>query len=158
MQQEVNSHITVFSTENKSSHCFLTTLTLLAGWQKGHPACKKLSGEVLAWLSVWSEVQICIWPSWCHYHSLPLASEKSRSVLPFWYRLTWVVPDKRPLNMCVCFWIMTDGKTTDPNLLQNRTFSKSQIFKRDCRMQITKPLVMTIINYIVLCIAYTSAK
>jgi len=28
-----------------------------------HPACKKLSGGVLAWLSVWSEVQTCIWPS-----------------------------------------------------------------------------------------------
>jgi len=27
---------------------------LLVGWQEGHPACKKLSGEVLAWLSVWS--------------------------------------------------------------------------------------------------------
>ena len=26
-------------------------------------ACKKLSGGVLAWLSVWSEVQTCIWPS-----------------------------------------------------------------------------------------------
>jgi len=33
-------------------------LTLLVGRQEGHPACKKLSGEVLAWLSVWSEVQI----------------------------------------------------------------------------------------------------
>ena len=22
--------------------------------------------------------------------------------LPFWYRLTWVVPDKGPLNGCVC--------------------------------------------------------
>ena len=29
---------------------------LLVGQQEGHPACKKLSGEVLAWLSVWSEV------------------------------------------------------------------------------------------------------
>jgi len=38
-------------------------LTLLFGWQEGHPACKKLSGGVLAWLSVWSEVQTCIWPS-----------------------------------------------------------------------------------------------
>jgi len=38
-------------------------LTLLVGRQEGHPACKKLSGEVLAWLSVWSEVQTCIWPS-----------------------------------------------------------------------------------------------
>jgi len=31
-------------------------LTLLVGWQEGHPACKKLSGGVLAWLSVWSKV------------------------------------------------------------------------------------------------------
>jgi len=38
-------------------------LTLLVGWQEGHPACKKLSGGVLAWFSVWSEVQTCIWPS-----------------------------------------------------------------------------------------------
>ena len=28
-------------------------------------------------------------------------SLKSRLVLPFWYRLTWVVPDKGPLNVCV---------------------------------------------------------
>jgi len=34
-----------------------SALTLLVGRQEGHPACKKLSGEVLAWLSVWSEVQ-----------------------------------------------------------------------------------------------------
>jgi len=27
-------------------------LTLLVGQQEGHPACKKLSGGVLAWLSV----------------------------------------------------------------------------------------------------------
>jgi len=38
-------------------------LTLLVGRQEGHPACKKLSGGVLAWLSVWSEVQTCMWPS-----------------------------------------------------------------------------------------------
>jgi len=30
------------------------TLTLLVGRQEGHPACKKFSGGVLAWLSVWS--------------------------------------------------------------------------------------------------------
>jgi len=30
------------------------------------------------------------------------ASVKSRLVLPLWYRLTWVVPDKGPLNGCVC--------------------------------------------------------
>jgi len=43
-----------------------SAMTLLVGRQERHPACKKLSGGVLAWLSVWSEVQtciICIWPS-----------------------------------------------------------------------------------------------
>ena len=40
-----------------------SALTLLVGWQEGHPACKKLSGGVLSWLSVCSEVQTCIWPS-----------------------------------------------------------------------------------------------
>ena len=75
---------------------------LLVGRQEGHPACRKLSGGVLAWLSVWSKMQTCIWPSWCHCHSLSLASVKSRLVLPFWYRLTWVVPEKEPLNGCVC--------------------------------------------------------
>jgi len=29
---------------------------LLVGRQEGHPACKKLSGGVQAWLSVWIEV------------------------------------------------------------------------------------------------------
>jgi len=58
-----------------------SALTLLVGRQEGHPACKKLSGRVLSWLSVWGEVQICIWTSWCHCHSLSLASVKSRLVL-----------------------------------------------------------------------------
>jgi len=38
----------------------LSVLTLLVGQQEGHRGCKKLSGGVLAWLSVWSEVQTCI--------------------------------------------------------------------------------------------------
>jgi len=41
----------------------LSALMLLVGRQEGHPAFKKLSGGVLAWLSVWSDVQTCIWPS-----------------------------------------------------------------------------------------------
>jgi len=51
--------------------------------RKGIRPEKKLSGGVLMWLSVWSEVQTCIGPSWCHCHSLSLASVKSRLVLPF---------------------------------------------------------------------------
>ena len=86
--------------------CYFTSigssaLTLLVGRQEGHLLCKKLNGGVLVWLSVWSEMQTCIWPSWCHCHSLPLASVKSRLILPFWYRLTRVVPEKGPLNGCV---------------------------------------------------------
>ena len=71
-------------------HCWL-------GGRKGIRPVKN-SGGVLAWLSVWSKVQTCIW----HCHSLFLASVKSRSVLPFWYLLTWVVLEKGPLNGCVC--------------------------------------------------------
>ena len=40
-----------------------SALTLLVGRQEGHPACKNLSGGVLAWLFVWSEVHTCIWPN-----------------------------------------------------------------------------------------------
>jgi len=77
-----------------------SALTLLVGRQEGHPACKILSGGVLAWLSVWSEVQTCI----AQLMPLSLASVKSRLVIPFWCWLTRVVPDKGPLNgrVCVC--------------------------------------------------------
>ena len=81
--------------DSKLSHFFhisfaFSALMLLVGRQEGHPACKKLSCGVLTWLSVWSEVQV-----------LSLNSVKSRLVLPFWYRFTRVVLEKRPLNVCV---------------------------------------------------------
>ena len=80
--------------------CLLSSLlpsVLWRCWLGGRKAIrpvKNLSSEVLASLFVWSEVLTCIWPSWCHCHSLSLAPVKSRLVLPFWYRLTWVVPEK----------------------------------------------------------------
>ena len=49
------------------------------GSRKGIWPVKKLSGEVLAWLSVWSELQTCICSSWFHCS-----------------------PGKGPLNGCVC--------------------------------------------------------
>ena len=70
------------------------------GGRKGIRPVKKQSDGVLAWLSVWSEMQTCIWPIWCHCHSLSLAPVKSRLVLPYWYRLTQAVLEKRPLNGC----------------------------------------------------------
>ena len=85
-----------------------SALTLLVGRQEGHSACKT-SGGLLAWLSVWSEMQTCIWPSWCHCHSMSLASVKSRLVLLFWYRLTRVVLEKWSLNGCVCVCVRYSG-------------------------------------------------
>ena len=103
------------------------------GGRKGIRPVKNLSGGVLAWLSVWSEVQTCIWPSWCHCYSLSLASAKSRFVLPFWYRLTQVVPDKGPLNGCVCYKIFHEHQlnsrrfpefTGVPGVIDTLTISK----------------------------------
>jgi len=64
---------------------------------------KKLSDGVLAWLSVWGEVQICIWPSWCHCHSLSLASVKSRLVLVLAYLGSpRQSPEGCKKDVCVC--------------------------------------------------------
>ena len=78
-----------------------SALMLLVGRQEGHPACKcecdvvkirakrntcarlfTLDWNVKNWVVgcwrgylSWSDVQACIWPSWCHCHSLSLASD-----------------------------------------------------------------------------------
>ena len=80
-----------------------SALTLLVGRQEGHPACKKLkSGGILAWLSVWSEVQTCIRPSWCRCHSLSLASVKSGLVFTFLVPAHLGIPGKRAIKrVCV---------------------------------------------------------
>jgi len=52
---------------NSDSH-IISALTLLVWQQEGYPAGKKLSSGMLVWSSVWSKVQICILPSWCHCH------------------------------------------------------------------------------------------
>ena len=88
---------------------FVKPSVLWCCWLGGRKGIRpvKTSGGVLAWLSAWSKVQTGIWPSWCHCHSLSLDSVKSRFVLPFWYRLTWIVPEKRPLNGCVCVLLLS---------------------------------------------------
>jgi len=83
--------------------CAFSALTADAvGWAAGRASgLKNLSDEVLAWLSVWSEVQmICIWCSWSHCHPIISCSSKIQNGLPFWCRLTQVVLEKRPLNGC----------------------------------------------------------
>jgi len=53
------------------------------GGRKGIRPVKKLSGGVLAWLCVWSEVQTCIWPSWCHCVCVCVC-------WPTWIRYRWL--------------------------------------------------------------------
>ena len=80
------------------------------GGRKGIQPVKNSSGVVLAWLSVWSEMQTCIWPRWCHYHSLSLASVKSRLILPFWYPTHPGSPWKRAVKrVCVCSCAVFDA-------------------------------------------------
>ena len=81
------------------------------GWEAGIQPVKKLSGEVLAWLSVWSEVKmICIWSSWCHCRPIACCFIKIQNGLPFWFGLTQVVLKRRPLKeCCFCFgyrWLL----------------------------------------------------
>jgi len=81
-----------------------SALTLLVGRQEGHLACEKLSGGVLAWLSVWTLEQGADLHT-AQLMPLPLTvSCFSRIQIgsPFSYRLTRVVPEKGPLNGCVC--------------------------------------------------------
>jgi len=71
---------------------------LLVGRQEGHPACKKLSDGVLAWSSVWSEVQTCI----CHYHAPSLASTESRIGFTFLVAAHLCGPGQRSIKrVCV---------------------------------------------------------
>ena len=89
-----------------------SALTLLVGRQEGHPACKKTER--------WGAgVVICLEQGaglhMAQLMPLPLtvsclASVKSRLVLPFWYRLTWVVPEKGPLYGCVCMCVFFRGQ------------------------------------------------
>ena len=97
----------------KRTHFQLTRVPCLqcfdtVGWQEGHPDCKKTewwgAGMVICLQQDADMAQLM--PS----HSLFLASVKSRLVLPFWYRLTRVVPDKGPLNGGECIVITVPNK------------------------------------------------
>ena len=77
-----------------------SALTLLVGRQEGHPACKKLSGGVLARLSVWSELQACM----SQLMPLPLTvSCFSKIQIGFTFLVPAHLgsPGKGPLNGCV---------------------------------------------------------
>jgi len=54
----MNLNLPLFEFTIAFSAFAFSTMTLLVGQKEGR---KKLSGGVLAWLSVWSKVQTCIW-------------------------------------------------------------------------------------------------
>jgi len=63
---------------------------------------KKLSGEVLAWLSVWSKLQmICIWSSWCHCHPII-----SCFIIKIQIGLTFLMPGcvVKWVSVCLCWY------------------------------------------------------
>ena len=97
-------------------------------------------------------------PSWCHCHSLSLASVKSRLILPFWYRPTQVVLEKGLLNgrVCVCnscfmaifrdksvIWFHL-GSTPSPRFSEDNTgilvgwvFYRPAVLPAPCKISIT---------------------
>ena len=94
------------------------------GGRKGIQPVKTwvMSDDMLAWLSVWSEVQmICIWSGWCHCRPVISASEN-----PEWFILLVPAypgsPGKRPLNDCVCVCVSYSCP-----ILQQLTFYSNSI-------------------------------
>ena len=71
---------------NPSWEIPFSALTLLVGWQEGHPACKKWVLMVTFWLELCTTYR-----SSCHHSPAPSPSApiKSRTET-FWYRLTQV--------------------------------------------------------------------
>jgi len=79
----------------------MIVLILLVGRQNSERASglQKMSDEVLAWLSMWSKVQlICIWSSWCHCHLLISCFIKIRIGLTFLTPAYPVGPGKKTIN------------------------------------------------------------
>ena len=88
------------------------------GGRKGIRPVKIWSDEVMAWLSVWSEVQmICLWFSRCHCHPVISCFSKIQNGLSSWYP---GCPGKKAVKrLCVCILYNID----DDMLCRNRTNS-----------------------------------
>jgi len=79
-----------------STYNAFSALTLLDGRQEEHPACKNWAMRCLyGYLSQVRCRFFCVWSSWCY--CIP-KTHHLLSHLPVWYRLTWVVLEKRLSN------------------------------------------------------------
>ena len=96
-------------------------MTLLVGRQKGHPACKNEwcgTGMVIC-LELDADLHMV------QLMPLPLSFSKNQIGFTFSYRLTQVVPDKRPLKMGVwlCITVLTYTHTHTHTHTFNGPFS-----------------------------------
>jgi len=79
-----------------------SALTLLVGRQEGHPACKNwVMGCWRGYLS-WARCRLAYGPADATATHHLLLQYNPEFVLPFWYRLTRVVPDRAIKCVCVC--------------------------------------------------------
>jgi len=93
-------------------------LKLLVGRQEGHPACKKTEwwdAGVVICLELGADLHLA------QLMQLPLTVScfsKIQIGSTFWYRLTWVVPEKRAVKwICVC--VCVRACTQYANMLNN---------------------------------------
>ena len=92
---------------------------------------------MLAWLSVWSEVQTCIWPRSCHCHSLSLASVKN----PDWFYLSGTGSPgysrkKGDETVCVCVCVCVVGYILqDHHHHNNKAVIDCRLCPRCCHMK-----------------------
>ena len=95
---------------------------------------------------------------WLHYLlyfqlvSLSLASVKSRLVLPFWYRLTWVVPEKGPLNGCVCVFQLVYEFFL--RFLESQDFQPTIAKKYIDQSFVLQACLFFVLTYFVSCLCY----
>ena len=83
-----------------------SALTLLVGRHEGHPACKKTE-----WWGTGVVIRLERGTDLYMAQRMPLpltvsCFSKIQTGFPFWYRLTWVVPETGPLDGCVCVCVL----------------------------------------------------
>jgi len=90
-----------------------SALMLLVGWQEGHLACKK-PWVVGCWHGYLSgpRCRLAYGPADAMATRCLLLQKNPDWFLPFWYRLTRVVPDKGPLNGCGCWCVYSASTLT----------------------------------------------
>jgi len=116
-----------------------SALTLLVGRQEGHPACKKLSGGVLAWLCGWSEVHTYL--HMAQLMPLPLSHMAVSCFSKIQIGFTFLVPSypgsprKRAVKWaCVCVLLYDDVSgdyPPQPELLPPRTAGRAMAAASD---------------------------